>query len=145
MSKQSISRRETQVGVGNAIGKQVEQTVSVDDLSLPSPQELKAYQEINPEIVPFLIETSRKEQEHRHKIEDEKMKIIKYSEHKSGRMNFWGMFFAFFALLSIVALSGFALQLDHEWFSGIFGCSAVIAIISLFINAGKDNNNPVKK
>lgn len=58
MSKHSISTRETHVGVGDAIGKQVEQTVSVDDLSLPTAQELKAYQEINPNIVTFLLETS---------------------------------------------------------------------------------------
>lgn len=93
MSKHSISTRETQVDIGNTVGKQVEQTVSVDDLSLPTAQELEAYQKINPNIVEFLLETSRKEQEHRHKTEDKKMEIIRYSEHKNGRMNWWGMFF----------------------------------------------------
>ena len=63
MSKHSISTRETQVDIGNTVGKQVEQTVSVDDLSLPTAQELEAYQKINPNIVEFLLETSRKEQE----------------------------------------------------------------------------------
>lgn len=113
MSKHSISTRETQVGVGNAIGKQVEQTVSVDDLSLPTAQELKAYQEINPNIVTFLIETSQKEQEHRHKTEDKKIDLIRYSEHKNGRMNWWGMFFAFLSLVTLVGLAAFALYLDH--------------------------------
>lgn len=67
MPKHSISSRETQVGLGNAVAKQVEQTVSVDDLSLPSAQELKAYQELDPNIVTFLIETSQKEQAYRQK------------------------------------------------------------------------------
>ena len=38
MAKQSISRRETQASMGDSIGKQLEQTVSVDDNSLPSPK-----------------------------------------------------------------------------------------------------------
>ncbi len=139
MSKHSISTRETHVGVGDAIGKQVEQTVSVDDLSLPTAQELKAYQEINPNIVTFLLETSKKEQEHRHKTENKKIDIIRYSEHKNGRMNWWGMFFAFLSLVALVGLSALALYLDHEWFAGIFGFSAVISIITVFVNAGKDN------
>ena len=100
MSKHSISTRETQVGIGNTVGKQVEQTVSVDDLSLPTAQELEAYQKINPDIVEFLLETSRKEQEHRHKTEDKKMEIIRYSEHKNGRMNWWACFLPFFHWLS---------------------------------------------
>ncbi len=140
MSKHSISTRETQVGVGNAIGKQVEQTVSVDDLSLPTAQELKAYQEINPNIVTFLIETSQKEQEHRHKTEDKKIDLIRYSEHKNGRMNWWGMFFAFLSLVTLVGLAAFALYLDHKWFAGIFGFGAVIGIVSVFVNAGKENH-----
>ena len=37
MAKQSISRKETQVSTGDSVGKQLEQTVSVDDNSLPSP------------------------------------------------------------------------------------------------------------
>ena len=139
MSKHSISTRETHVGVGDAIGKQVEQTVSVDDLSLPTAQELKAYQEINPNIVTFLLETSKKEQEHRHKTENKKIDIIRYSEHKNGRMNWWGMFFAFLSLVALVGFSALALYLDHEWFAGIFGFSAVVSIITVFVNAGKDN------
>ena len=48
MAKQSISRKETQVSMGDSVGKQLEQTVSVDDNSLPSPQELQLYQQIDP-------------------------------------------------------------------------------------------------
>lgn len=87
MAKQSISRRETQVSMGDSIGKQLEQTVSVDDNSLPSPQELLEYQKIDPNIIPFLIQTSIKEQNHRHNMDTEKMKILNHSERKNWRMN----------------------------------------------------------
>lgn len=92
MAKQSISRKETQVSMGDSVGKQLEQTVSVDDNSLPSPQELQLYQQIDPQIIPFLIETSIKEQTHRHYMDKEKLKILKNSERKTWRINWWGMF-----------------------------------------------------
>lgn len=53
MAKQSISRKETQVSMGDSVGKQLEQTVSVDDNSLPSPQELQLYQQIDPKLFLF--------------------------------------------------------------------------------------------
>ena len=76
MPKHSISSRETQVGLGNAVAKQVEQTVSVDDLSL----------------------------------------------------------------VALVSLAAYALYLNHNWFAGIFGFGAVISIVTLFVNAGKNND-----
>ena len=101
MGKQSISQRETQVAMGDSVGKQLEQTVSVDDNSLPSPQELAQYQQIDPNIAKFLMEISRKEQEHRHYMDSEKIKIVKRSERKEGMMNWWGMFFAFLSFVPL--------------------------------------------
>lgn len=109
MAKQSISRRETQVSMGDSIGKQLEQTVSVDDNSLPSPQELLEYQKIDPNIIPFLIQTSIKEQNHRHNMDTEKMKILNHSERKNWRMNWWGMFFAFLSLILFHRTRSFSL------------------------------------
>ena len=54
-------------------------------------------------------------------------------------MNWWGMFFAFLALMTFVALAAYALYLDKPWFAGIFGFAAVAGIISTFVNAGKRN------
>ena len=43
MAKQSIKQRETQVPTDSGVGKQFEQTFTIEDVSLPSPQELEAY------------------------------------------------------------------------------------------------------
>lgn len=42
MGKQELKQRETQVATGDGVGKQLEQTFTVDDNCLPSPQELAA-------------------------------------------------------------------------------------------------------
>ena len=54
-------------------------------------------------------------------------------------MNWWGMFFAFLALLTLVALATYALYLDEPWFAGMVGCTSVVGIIITFVNAGKRN------
>ena len=144
MAKQSISRRETQASMGDSIGKQLEQTVSVDDNSLPSPQELLEYQKIDPNIIPLLIQNSIKEQNHRHNMDTEKMKILNHSERKNWRMNWWGMFFAFLSLILFIGLAALALYLDKQWFAGIFGVASILSIVSIFVEAGKDSSKEKK-
>lgn len=60
MAKQVVNQRETQVATQDGVGKQVVQTFTVDDTCLPSPDELAAYQKVDPNIIPFLIEVSKK-------------------------------------------------------------------------------------
>ncbi len=139
MAKQSLKRRETEVATDNGIGKQTEQTLTVEDSLIPSPQEIAEYKKIDPKIVEHLLSAAQKEQDFRHEKERSKLKIVKSSENRIGKMNWWGMFFAFLALIAIISLSAYALYLNRPWFAGIFGFSAVISIVSLFVNAGSKN------
>lgn len=133
MVKHSISIKDTNISNGDTVGNQIEQTVSVDDNILPSPQELAEYQQVNPKIVDFLIKASEREQQHRHKQDEKKLKIISYNEHKVGCMNWWGMFFAFLTVGITLALAAYALYLDRNWFAGIFGLAGVASIASIFM------------
>lgn len=76
MGKQELKQRETQVATGDGVGKQLEQTYTVDDNCLPSPQELAAYKNIDPRIVDYLINASVKEQDHRHKMDSNKLLLL---------------------------------------------------------------------
>ena len=69
MAKQQIQQKETVVAGQGGVGQQVEKTYTVDDNTLPSPQELAAYKDIDPRIVQFLMDASVKEQEHRHNMD----------------------------------------------------------------------------
>ncbi|MDN0023362.1 DUF2335 domain-containing protein [Leyella lascolaii] len=85
MAKQQIRQKETEVSTQDGVGKQLERTLTVDDSSLPSPQELAAYKEVDPNIVTFLMESASLEQKHRHNIDKSKIDIIKKSETRISR------------------------------------------------------------
>ncbi len=138
MAKQQINQKETQVATSQGQAKQIEQTLTVDDSSLPSPQDLAAYKAIDPKIVEHLLELAKKEQDHRHDIDNQKMKMIRRTESRTERMNFWGMTFAFLCMVLFIGLTAFALYLDKPWFAGFFGLTSLVSIISIFINAGKN-------
>ena len=145
MGKQEIKQRETQVATGNGVGKQLEQTYIVDDNCLPSPQELAAYKEIDPRIVDYLINASVKEQEHRHKIDESKINLVRKANRQEGRMNWWGMFFAFFAIVVMVALTAYALYLDKPWFAGVLGAGTLISVASIFVKSNETQGNQEKR
>lgn len=105
MGKQELKRKETAVVSPNGEGKQYEQTLTVDDTCLPSAEELTAYQAIDPNIVTFLMDVSKKEQEHRHKMERDKLRVVDKNERRVFRVNWWGMFFAFHLYAVICLLS----------------------------------------
>lgn len=136
MSKQQINRKETQVSTNEGIGKQLEQTLTIDDSALPSPQELVEYKKIDPQIVDLLISMSKSEQVHRHTIEKMKLKILRRAEGRDERINWWGMFFAFSSIFVTMVLSGLALYLDRPWFAGILGTIGLVSIVSIFVNKG---------
>ena len=133
MGKQEIKQKETQVSTEQGVGKQLEQIYTVDDNCLPSPQELEAYQRIDPNIVRYLIDASVKEQNHRHKMDEKKLKIVAKADGMFGRMNWLGMFFAFLCLIALLAVVAYALYLDKQWLAGILGGTTIVSVISLFV------------
>ena len=87
MGKQQINRKETQVATHEGVGKQLEQTLTIEDSILPSPQELAAYKEIDPRIVELLINMSKSEQDHRHATDKMKLNILRRTEGRDERIS----------------------------------------------------------
>jgi uncharacterized membrane protein len=78
MSKQQLKHRETSISTESGhTGRELEQTITVDDNNLPSPQELVEYKAVDPRIIDFLLDASVKEQGHRHEVDIAKLSIIK--------------------------------------------------------------------
>ncbi|MDE6802875.1 MAG: DUF2335 domain-containing protein [Muribaculaceae bacterium] len=134
MSKKELKQRETNVAnINGAIGKELEQTLTVDDSFLPSPEELTRYKEVDPDIVQLLCRMTEKEQDSRHKLDEQKLKIIKKSESRQFSINVWGMLFAFLSLVVMMGVTAFALYLNRPWIATLFGVLSASTIIGLFI------------
>lgn len=145
MGKQEIKQKETQVSTEQGVGKQLEQIYTVDDNCLPSPQELAAYKQIDPRIVEYLIDASVKEQNHRHKMDEKKLKILAKADGRIGRMNWWGMFFAFLCLVALLAVVALALYLDKQWLAAILGGTTIVTIVSIFVRKDHPDERPRKR
>lgn len=103
---------------------------------------MAAYKNIDPRIVDYLINASVKEQDHRHKMDSNKLNMIRKADRRDGRMNWWGMFFAFLAIVVMIALAGYALYLDKPWFAGIMGASTLVSVASIFIKSNDNKSKP---
>ncbi len=145
MAKKSINRRETLVSTVQGTGKQTEQTLTVDDSALPSPQELEHYQRIDPRIVEMFIDVTKKEQENRHKDMARRLDIIEQQQKDDREVNRRGMLYAFLSLALFISLTAFALYFDHPWFAAISCFSSFFAIVGMFLGSdgfkGKEENS----
>ncbi len=138
MGKKEIRQRETNVTNNSGYGKEVEQTLTVDDSFLPSPEELNQYKQIDPKIVQLLCDMSEREQRSRHELDKMRIKTICKAEKRQYTINIWGMLFAFLALLVMMGVTALALYLDKSWIATLFGVISVTTIIGLFISPYKD-------
>lgn len=69
IEKQSLSKSDNNV--------QIERTVSSDDSFLPEATELERLKTVDPTIIPWLLETTKIEQKHRHNFDDNKVGLLK--------------------------------------------------------------------
>ena len=134
MSKQELKTKQTDVTTIGAKGQQVEQTITFDDSFLPSPNELREYREINPDIVKLLIEASKKEQEQRHYIDRQKMKAINKDSQSMHSINVIGMTFAFLIIAGGLGLSAYLIYLEKDVIGTIFAGATILTAAGTFLN-----------
>lgn len=138
MAKQELKTKQTQVRNGNGEqGQQLEHTFTIDDSCLPPSTELQAYKDINPELITFLLETSRKEQAHRHVMDKKKIRSINIENIGIHGMNALGMILAFLIMLAGLSLSAYLIYLDKVLTGSIFAGVTIISAASLFLNKDK--------
>lgn len=106
----------------------IEQTIASDDSLLPTPAEFAAYKEVNPAIVDWLLEQTKKEQEHRHKTDNDKIKLMNKA------LNNDRVFVIFFLslVLIFIALCAVFVYLDKDIYGSVFGICGLIGAYVLY-------------
>jgi len=138
MSKQELKTKQTNVSTIDTKGQQLEQIITFDDSFLPSPNDLREYKEINPEIVKLLIDASKNEQAHRHFIDKQKMRAINKDSSSMHNINILGMIFAFLIMVLGLGLSTYLIYLDKILTGTIFGGATIVMAAATFLNHVKN-------
>lgn len=120
------------------LGRSVEQNYTIEDNLIPPPQELEQYKAVDPRFLDYFFEAAKKEQAHRHEMDKQKMKVLRKSESRTERINWWGMFFAFLSIVVCLGVAAWALYLDRPWLASIFAFSGLVTIVSIFVNGKED-------
>lgn len=124
MSKQVKQQRIAKNGSDMAI----EQTIAQDDSLLPSPAEFAAYKEVNPAIIDWLLEQTKKEQEHRHKTDNDKIALM----NKALNTDRIVLIFFLVLVLVFIALCAVFVYLDKDVYGSIFGICGLIGAVVLY-------------
>lgn len=140
MAKQEIRQKQTHIaGRNGSQGHQVENTVTLDDNCLPPASELLQYKEIDPNIISFIIETTKKEQDFRHDFERRKLSVFNRGGRRDYMINWWGLCFAFILMVVGLGLSALLIYKDKIVVGSIFAGAALALIASIFIRRGSGN------
>lgn len=106
----------------------IEQTIASDDSLLPAPAEFAAYKEVDPAIVGWLLEQTKKEQEHRHKTEDDKIKLM----NKALNTDRIVLVFILCLILVFILLCAIFVYLGKDVYGSIFGVCGLIGAIVVY-------------
>jgi uncharacterized membrane protein len=127
MAKQ-VRERELQK-LGKNLG--IREIVTNDDNSLPSPEELEKYEKVFQGATKWMMETTTKEQLHRHMQESKKIKMMNAVVLSQVAKDL----FPYIILIILIALSAFLLLKGKSIEGSVFGGAGLAVLIKcLFFN-----------
>lgn len=113
-------------------------TIAHSDLSLPSAEEMARYQQLYPDLVPWLMERSGSEQDFRHDSHRRKLTMREKNALSDRRLNGWGMACAFVIFMTGMGIGAFLIYKDHELTGSVFSGLVLVAGAGLFLNRSRE-------
>jgi uncharacterized membrane protein len=133
VTKQLNERRTRVAGPNGERGEHVDQTLTLDDSWLPPADELAKYHALDPNVVAFIIEATKKEQDFRHDFDRKRLKVFDKGNRREFSINMWGMVFAFLVMALGLGLAAFLVYCDKIVYGSIFGGIALAIAASVFV------------
>ena len=112
-----------------------------NDSLLPDAAEIERLHKIDPDIMQWLKDRAKDEQDFRHKTFNERLKMVSRSDRGSRWINYLGLFFSFVLLSGGMFLSYTLITEGYEILGSIFSGAMLIAIASIFMSKVKSNNS----
>jgi uncharacterized membrane protein len=121
----------------NKDGVLLEQNSVYDDSLLPPADELAKLNDINPDIIKWIMDRTSLEQETRHLHNRERLEMTKYEFRGTRRYNIAALIFAFFVIIAGLSFSTFLIYNEMNIVGTIFAGGTLIMAANAFINASK--------
>ena len=144
MAKQTLSKKQTHVQHSNGKGVQQEQTEIFDDNLLPDATEIQALHELDPNILDWLKERAKVEQEFRHQAHNKRTAIIEKNVTSENTLNILGVTFAFLIIMAGMAFSTFLIIKGQVITGTIFSGATILYAAALFVKKRNSEQNPKK-
>lgn len=114
-------------------GRNFELSEEIDDHSLPSASEIIQYKEADPLLPEFIRNTATNEQLHRHKMNEEGMKLSHKEQWFQHGLNYIGLTFAFIITLVFLYFSYKIILLGMKTEGTVFAAVDLCLMLYLFI------------
>lgn len=132
MGKQQQQNRLAQNKKGELL---VEQNVAIDDNLLPNAIELEKLKEVDPKIIDWILVRTEVEQSARIEFNQNRMKLANRDLTCIHIFNFMGLSFGLIIFLVVLALSAYFLYKGLDVQGTIFGGTAIIGGVIVFVRA----------
>ena len=115
-----------------------------DDSLLPAADELSKLNEVSPDIVPWIMARTEKEQDARIKFNEDRMALAKKDLKSTIVYNFIALIMAFFIVIAFLSGSFYLIVNGFETIGTIFAGGTIVIIVCYFLNASKRRSNKDK-
>ncbi|MDR1370725.1 MAG: hypothetical protein LBJ72_11475 [Dysgonamonadaceae bacterium] len=128
-----VQRHQRTTGIANRDHVAIEQNTIVDDNLLPSAEELEKLKQVDPSIVPWIMQRAEKEQDTRLQFNRDQMRLA----YKESGMTHCALWFAFVLAIVVLFLSSLFIYLGKELAGTIFGGVGILILIQSFLKFGR--------
>ena len=129
MSKKQLQTR----GVADRHQVAIEQSTIVDDNLLPPAEELEKLKLVDPNIIPWIMQRTEKEQDTRLHFNTEQIHLA----HKNLSITKISLWLAFILAIVVLSLAGLFIYLGKEVAGTIFGGVGILVVIQSFLKFGR--------
>jgi uncharacterized membrane protein len=138
MAKQKSKQQANILDPKTGHGMQLIRSDEHDDTPLPSADELAKYKALHPEVVPWLMKISEKEQDHRHSFENSRIKLVNDVNSKLYTIDIIRIVCAFIIVISGFLLSGILLYNDKLLIGSLFAGTTMLGAVAMFLKSKRE-------
>lgn len=108
---------------------------------LPSPESLQGYKDVDPSLVPTILDMAQREQSHRHPIDDHIIELERQEQTARRHAISRGQWLGFGIAVLVLGLAGLMAVLGYEQIALALAAVNIAALAAVFVSSGVRERN----